>query len=147
MAEELRFGSAYVWSVTDAEVADVLADNPINGYVVYNSDRRVFQRFDEATVSFVDMEGAEYAAGFKLQEDGLTGATYTNALLIGAELLSVMLNGFGMWIQAGTGTPPDQRINFDDTTGTIYFPMDLTGSWIHVLYKALTPTTTTPPIV
>lgn len=139
MAVQLLFGGTWVWSIDEAEVAAFIATNPIDGVVIHNSEKNVFQYYDDATQTMKNMEGSEYNEGFKIQADGLSGGTYTNAALIGAELLDVSLNGFGLWIDAGTGTPAAQKVNFDDTTGTLYFPQDLTGCWFRIIYKGATP--------
>jgi hypothetical protein len=135
MAVQLLFGGTWLWSIDATEAADFIASNPIDGTVIHNSDLNLLQYYDEATETLVSMEGSEYNEGFRIQGDGLSGTSYTNAALIGAELLDVSLNGFGLWIDAGTTTPAAQKVNFDSATGTLYFPQDLTGCWFRIIYK------------
>ena len=75
----------------------------------------------------------------RLEYTGVSGETsFTNALLIGAEILDVVVDGIGRSQIITSGTPVNQEAKYVSATGTIEVPITLdNGVEVYVLYQEI----------
>ena len=75
----------------------------------------------------------------RLEYTGVSGETsFTDALLIGAEILDVVVDGIGRSQIITSGTPVNQEAKYVSTTGTIEVPIPLdNGVEVYVLYQEI----------
>lgn len=73
----------------------------------------------------------------RLEYSGISGETFfTNASLIGRDILAVVVDGIGRSEILTAGVPTGQQVKYTSGTGRIDFPFGLeTGTEVYVLYQ------------
>lgn len=63
------------------------------------------------------------------------GTQIVSPILIGRDVLEVSVDGIGRSKLIEIGTPIDQEVKYDSSTGTLTFPQSLNGEKVFVLYQ------------
>ena len=137
MAGIFNILGAAIPSLDTAEIAAWVASNPLDGDVVYDSDNSTLVAFDEATLSAIVLVGGGGMQTYSGYVKGYSGATYTNADLIDAEMVAVYLDNL-LRYPVVSSPDPGNEYSFDSTTGTIDIGTSLDGNDLYFIYKSLT---------
>lgn len=126
-------------SLDAADIATWVASNPVDGSVVHDADNNTLLAFDDATATAVPIIGGKQQ--YSIFTKGYSGATFTTADLIDADMLMFLMDGLVRY-QVLSAPDSGNEFTFDNTTGTIDIGTNFDGNNLFFLYKSNTPPST-----
>jgi len=119
-------GNALLTSISDSGELDGLATFSVE-----------LQGSGPLTPIFVPTPVNPFAKVKRLEYTGIAGEfSFSNALLIGKDILDVVVDGIGRSKIITSGTPVDQEAKYTTGTGTIELPVPIdNGTEVYILYQ------------